>query len=57
MRQAMLHYRALFDELIDDRIGNDGGITASHSAGTGTPRVQERTAALDDNRDADFRKP
>ncbi|HVE71444.1 MAG TPA: hypothetical protein VNI54_08760 [Thermoanaerobaculia bacterium] len=23
MRQAMLHYRSLFDELIDDRIGND----------------------------------
>lgn len=23
LRQAMLHYRALFDELIDDRIGND----------------------------------
>jgi hypothetical protein len=23
MRQAMLHYRALFDELIDDKVGND----------------------------------
>lgn len=23
LRQGMLHYRALFDELIDDRIGND----------------------------------
>ena len=23
LRQAMLHYRALFDELIDDRVGND----------------------------------
>jgi hypothetical protein len=23
LRQSMLHYRALFDELIDDRIGND----------------------------------
>jgi hypothetical protein len=23
LRQAMLHYRSLFDELIDDRIGND----------------------------------
>jgi len=27
LRQAMLHYRALFDELIDDRIGNDVVIT------------------------------
>jgi hypothetical protein len=23
LRQAMLHYRSLFDELIDDRVGND----------------------------------
>ncbi len=23
LRQSMLHYRALFDELIDDRVGND----------------------------------
>jgi hypothetical protein len=23
LRQAMLHYRALFDELIDDKVGND----------------------------------
>ena len=23
LRQAMLHYRALFDELLDDRVGND----------------------------------
>jgi hypothetical protein len=33
LRQAMLHYRALFDELIDDRIGND--------LPTDTPRVSE----------------
>lgn len=33
LRQAMLHYRALFDELIDDRIGND--------VATDVPRVNE----------------
>lgn len=33
LRQAMLHYRALFDELIDDRIGND--VTAA------VPRANE----------------
>lgn len=27
LRQSMLHYRALFDELIDDRIGNDVVVT------------------------------
>jgi hypothetical protein len=27
LRQAMLHYRSLFDELIDDRIGNDVVVT------------------------------
>ncbi|HUR80647.1 MAG TPA: hypothetical protein VM733_07765 [Thermoanaerobaculia bacterium] len=36
LRQAMLHYRALFDELIDDRIGND--------VVTDVPRVNEAEA-------------
>jgi len=33
LRQAMLHYRSLFDELIDDRIGND--------VATDVPRANE----------------
>ncbi|MFP5245759.1 MAG: hypothetical protein ACLGH0_03610 [Thermoanaerobaculia bacterium] len=33
LRQAMLHYRALFDELIDDRVGND--------VATDVPRANE----------------
>jgi hypothetical protein len=33
LRQAMLHYRSLFDELIDDRVGND--------VVTDVPRVNE----------------
>ena len=37
LRQAMLHYRSLFDELIDDRIGND--------IVTDVPRVTEVASA------------
>jgi hypothetical protein len=40
LRQAMLHYRALFDELIDDRIGND--------VVTDVPRVAEVPSARRD---------
>ncbi|HEX6094765.1 MAG TPA: hypothetical protein VF432_00470 [Thermoanaerobaculia bacterium] len=48
LRQAMLHYRALFDELIDDRIGND---VVSDAA---VPRANEvATAPRRDVRDAD----
>lgn len=40
MRQAMLHYRALFDELIDDRIGNDVVVNDVPRANeVGTPRT------------------
>lgn len=46
LRQAMLHYRALFDELIDDRIGND--------VVSDVPRANEVvTAPRRDVRDAD----
>lgn len=38
LRQAMLHYRALFDELIDDRIGNDVEVNA-------VPRANEVATA------------
>jgi hypothetical protein len=47
LRQAMLHYRALFDELIDDRIGND-------VVSDDVPRANEVvTAPRRDVRDAD----
>ena len=50
LRQAMLHYRALFDELIDDRIGND--------VVSDVPRANEVDAARRDaavRRDEDVR--
>ena len=50
LRQAMLHYRALFDELIDDRIGND--------VVSDVPRANEVDAARRDAavpRDEDLR--
>ncbi|HET8773814.1 MAG TPA: hypothetical protein VFP80_08490 [Thermoanaerobaculia bacterium] len=47
LRQAMLHYRALFDELIDDRIGNDDVVSD-------VPRANEVvTAPRRDLRDRD----
>lgn len=48
LRQAMLHYRALFDELIDDRIGNDDVVVHD------VPRANEvATAPRRDLRDRD----
>jgi hypothetical protein len=48
LRQAMLHYRALFDELIDDRIGNDVVVNDVPRANeVGTPRTA-RTTPTDD---------
>ncbi|HEX8410886.1 MAG TPA: hypothetical protein VF883_18625 [Thermoanaerobaculia bacterium] len=48
LRQAMLHYRALFDELIDDRIGNDVVVTDVPRANeVGTARAA-RTTPTDD---------
>lgn len=43
LRQAMLHYRALFDELIDDRIGND--------VPSDVPRVNEVPQVRRDSRE------
>lgn len=37
LRQAMLHYRALFDELIDDRIGNDVVTDVPRASEVGSP--------------------
>lgn len=49
LRQAMLHYRALFDELIDDRIGNDVVVTDVPRANeVGTPREARTTPADED---------
>ena len=47
LRQAMLHYRALFDELIDDRVGND--VVAD------VPRANEVEVAPRTTRDASIR--
>lgn len=56
LRQAMLHYRALIDELLGERIGD---------IETGVPRVNEvvapreaavRERAVREDRDSDFRK-
>jgi len=47
LRQAMLHYRALFDELIDDRVGND--------VVSDVPRANEVDVAPRANRDASIR--
>jgi len=48
LRQAMLHYRALFDELIDDRIGNDVVITDLPRANEVPSPRAARAAAADD---------
>jgi hypothetical protein len=62
MRQAMLHYRALFDELIDDRIGNDvttdvprATDTARSTDDAAAPKAHERVAAVEQDRDRDFK--
>ena len=51
LRQAMLHYRSLFDELIDDRIGNDvpADVPRVNEVDTATSRNRELRA--DDERD------
>lgn len=41
LRQAMLHYRALFDELIDDRIGNDVVSDVPRANEVSSPRRSE----------------
>lgn len=45
LRQAMQHYRALFDELLEDRGGQDPGGENGRSNGVATPdnRATERT--------------
>ncbi|MDQ3281812.1 MAG: hypothetical protein M3Q69_10395 [Acidobacteriota bacterium] len=58
LRQAMLHYRTLFDELIDDRIGNDVTFDvprANEVASRESLAARER--ALREDRDADFNRP
>ncbi|HYI09414.1 MAG TPA: hypothetical protein VEK57_10120 [Thermoanaerobaculia bacterium] len=56
LRQAMLHYRALFDELIDDRIGND--VVADVPRTNEVPQLARqdnaRQQVVADDRDADF---
>lgn len=57
LRQAMLHYRALFDELIDDRIGNDviADVPRASEVPPQTARpVDTRERVVQDDRDADF---
>ena len=54
LRQAMLHYRALFDELIDDRIGNDvvADVPRANEVGA-SPRIRATTNATpSEERDA-----
>lgn len=48
LRQAMLHYRALFDELIDDRIGNDVVTDDVPRANEVAPSREARPAATED---------
>lgn len=60
MRQAMLHYRSLFDELIDDRIGNDVATdvpraTDAPRSTEAAPKVHERVAAVQQDRNRDFK--
>ena len=58
LRQSMLHYRSLFDELIDDRIGND--VPADVPRAKEVPSREQlaaREQALRDDRDADFNRP
>lgn len=49
LRQAMLHYRALFDELIDDRIGNDV-VADVPSVSEEVPSTRRDGAARDEER-------
>jgi hypothetical protein len=58
LRQSMLHYRSLFDELIDDRIGND--VPADLPRAKEMPsreQLASREQALREDRDADFNRP
>ena len=55
LRQAMLHYRALFDELIDDRIGND--VAADVPRANEVPErvnLEPRTRVVREEREGDF---
>jgi hypothetical protein len=47
LRQAMLHYRALFDELIDDRIGNDVVVNDVPRANEVDPSTRNAAAPRD----------
>lgn len=53
MRQAMLHYRALFDELIDDRIGNDMPVDVprANEVDPAPRRAEARTTVIRDESD------
>lgn len=48
LRQSMLHYRALFDELIDDRIGNDVVVNDVPRANEVEVRRDARPLSADD---------
>jgi hypothetical protein len=48
LRQAMLHYRSLFDELIDDRVGND--VVADVPRASEVPSARRDVAARDEER-------
>lgn len=48
LRQAMLHYRALFDELIDDRVGNDDVVTNDVPRANEVATAPRRDVRLDD---------
>ena len=58
LRQAMLHYRALFDELIDDRLGNDVAtdVPRANEVTAAPPPTRERVAAVNEDRDRDFKR-
>lgn len=58
LRQAMLHYRALFDELIDDRIGNDVAteVPRANEVAAAPPPARERVAAVNEDRERDFKR-
>lgn len=56
LRQAMLHYRALFDELIDDRVGNDVATDLPRANEVPAERVNldSRNRVVREERDGDF---
>jgi len=54
LRQSMLHYRALFDQLLGDHAGDQIADVPRANELIPPPRVEERAAAVRDERDADF---